>query len=69
MTKISKKLRAKIDDAKQVLSDIVSHYMPATFASSYGAEDMVLMDMIYKFAPDIEILPLIQAVFHKKPMI
>ncbi|MDO7597381.1 MAG: phosphoadenylyl-sulfate reductase [Pseudomonadota bacterium] len=58
MTKISETLAAKIEAVKQVLTEIVADYNPATLASSYGAEDMVLMDLICKFAPEIEIFTL-----------
>lgn len=58
MTDINEKLAKKIEEAKQVLADIVADNSPATFASSYGAEDMVLMDLICKFAPEIEIFSL-----------
>jgi len=58
MTDINEKLAKKIDEVKQVLAEIVADNSPATFASSYGAEDMVLMDLICKFAPEIEIFSL-----------
>jgi phosphoadenosine phosphosulfate reductase len=58
MAEISEKLAGKIESVKQVLADIVKNYDSATLASSYGAEDMVLMDLICKFAPEIEIFSL-----------
>lgn len=58
MTDINEKLAAKIEAVKQVLTEISVNYPPATLASSYGAEDMVLMDLICKFAPEIEIFTL-----------
>jgi len=58
MPEISEKLTNKIDAVKQVLADITANYQSATLASSYGAEDMVVMDLICKFAPDIEIFTL-----------
>jgi phosphoadenosine phosphosulfate reductase len=58
MAEIKEKLAAKIEAAKDVLATIVSDYESATLASSYGAEDMVLMDLICKFAPEIEIFSL-----------
>ncbi len=58
MTIINEKLAAKIEAVKQVLTEISVNYQPATLASSYGAEDMVLMDLICKFAPEIEIFTL-----------
>ncbi|MBL4637967.1 MAG: phosphoadenylyl-sulfate reductase [Proteobacteria bacterium] len=58
MTDINEKLAKKIDEVKHVLAEIVADNSPATLASSYGAEDMVLMDLICKFAPEIEIFSL-----------
>ncbi|NQZ54348.1 MAG: phosphoadenylyl-sulfate reductase [Piscirickettsiaceae bacterium] len=58
MTKISENLMVKIEAVKQVLAKIGTDYNPATLASSYGAEDMVLMDLICKFTPEIEIFTL-----------
>lgn len=58
MTKISENLMVKIEAVKHVLAKIGTDYNPATLASSYGAEDMVLMDLICKFTPEIEIFTL-----------
>lgn len=58
MTDINEQLTGKIEAVKQVLVDIVADYNPATLASSYGAEDMVLMDLTCKFSPEIEIFTL-----------
>jgi len=58
MININEKLATKIEAVKQVLTEIAADYNPATLASSYGAEDMVLMDLICKFAPEIEIFTL-----------
>ncbi len=58
MTEINEKLAIKIEAVKEVLNDIVAGYDSATLASSYGAEDMVLMDLICKHAPKIEIFTL-----------
>lgn len=58
MTNINEALVAKIEAVKQVLAGITADYDSATLASSYGAEDMVLMDLICKFAPEIEIFTL-----------
>jgi phosphoadenosine phosphosulfate reductase len=41
-----------------VLKDIEQNYLPATLATSFGAEDMVLMDLICKHAPGIDIFTL-----------
>ncbi|MCX4190381.1 phosphoadenylyl-sulfate reductase [Methylophaga sp. OBS3] len=58
MTEISEKLQAKVDDAIALLKDIAANYSPAVLATSYGAEDMVLLDLICKHAPEIEIFTL-----------
>jgi len=51
-------LEAKIEQSKQRLIEIARDYAPATFANSFGAEDMVATDLICKFAPEIEIFSL-----------
>jgi len=58
MTIINEALTAKVEAVKQVLAEIETDYNLATLASSYGAEDMVLMDLISKFSPQIEIFTL-----------
>ncbi|MDO9372428.1 MAG: phosphoadenylyl-sulfate reductase [Gammaproteobacteria bacterium] len=51
-------LNDKIAQAASLLKTIASDYAPATFASSLGAEDMVLTDLICKHAPDISLFTL-----------
>jgi len=58
MTTINDALTVKVEAVKQLLADITTEYELATLASSYGAEDMVLMDLICKFAPEIEVFTL-----------
>ena len=58
MKDINQQLAAKIEAVKKVLTEITVDYNPASLASSYGAEDMVLMDLICKFSPEIEIFTL-----------
>jgi phosphoadenosine phosphosulfate reductase len=58
MTDIKPALAAKIDAVIAVLKEIEQDYSPAILASSFGAEDMVLMDLICKHAPGIEIFTL-----------
>lgn len=58
MTDIKPALAAKIDAVIAVLKDIEQNYSPAVLATSFGAEDMVLMDLICKHAPGIEIFTL-----------
>lgn len=58
MSEIKPALAAKIDAVIAVLKDIEQNYLPATLATSFGAEDMVLMDLICKHAPGINIFTL-----------
>lgn len=58
MTEITEKLQHKIDSAISLLKEIERDYSPAVMASSFGAEDMVLLDLIWNHAPGIEIFTL-----------
>ncbi len=58
MTEISEKLQIKVDAAIALLQGIADDYSPAVLATSYGAEDMVLTDLICKYAPEIGIFTL-----------
>ena len=51
-------IEAKIAAAAVLLERIQDEFSPATFASSLGAEDMVLTDLIAKHAPGIGIFSL-----------
>ena len=46
---------SKLLETQQLLKKIVQDHASVTFAHSLGAEDMVLMDLITKHAPSIEI--------------
>ena len=50
--------QAKADAALEVLRRVAAEYSLATLANSFGAEDMVLMDMICRNAVDLEIFSL-----------
>ncbi|MGH8711948.1 MAG: phosphoadenylyl-sulfate reductase, partial [Burkholderiales bacterium] len=50
--------KRKAESVKALLSKIEKGFAPAVFASSFGAEDMVLLDLIARFAPGIEIFTL-----------
>src|SRR5271154_6461001 len=39
-------LETKIHAVRRLLADVVDRYAPAVFTTSFGAEDMVLFDMI-----------------------
>lgn len=51
-------LPEKITRTGRLLKTVASEHPPAAFASSLGAEDMVLTDLIRKHAPAIEIFTL-----------
>lgn len=51
-------LQTKVDDTVALLKRIAEEYSPATFANSFGAEDMVLTDLINRHDIDIEIFSL-----------
>lgn len=51
-------LQAKIAAAAVLLERIQDEFEPATLASSLGAEDMVLTDLVAKYAPGISIFSL-----------
>src|SRR3972149_641751 len=52
---LSSELQQRIDKAAALLKTIAGDYAPAAFANSFGAEDMVLTDLICTHAPGIEI--------------
>lgn len=51
-------LDSRIEQAARLLRTIAADHAPATFASSLGAEDMVLTDLISRYAPDIGLFTL-----------
>jgi phosphoadenosine phosphosulfate reductase len=51
-------LQVKIEQVQALLASAVRDFSPVTFASSLGAEDMVLTDLISLFQPDIEMFSL-----------
>lgn len=51
-------MEAKVQNVIDTLGRIEREFSPAAFASSLGAEDMVLTDLIVKHAPKIEIFTL-----------
>lgn len=46
-------LQQKVEQVVAVLTDTVQNYAPVVFANSFGAEDMVLTDLIYRNKLDI----------------
>lgn len=57
-TRQQEELARKVVAAIQLLGAIQRDFAPAALATSLGAEDMVLTDLIAKHAPDIEIFTL-----------
>ena len=56
---VSKEIMSqRVDDVIAVLRDVVSSSSPAAFASSFGVEDMVLLDLIATHAREIEVFTL-----------
>ena len=51
-------LQNKIDAVSALLQRIEREFPPATLASSLGAEDMVLTDLVAKYAPGISVFSL-----------
>lgn len=51
-------LQEKVNKAEALLKQIETEDAPAAFANSFGAEDMVLMDLIDRAAPSIEVFSL-----------
>jgi phosphoadenosine phosphosulfate reductase len=49
---------AKVAEAKALLARVANDVAPACFATSFGVEDMVLLDLISKCAPGIEVFTL-----------
>lgn len=48
----------KIEEVRKLLDFVEKDYSPATFANSFGAEDMVLTDLIAQHYPRIEMFTL-----------
>ncbi len=51
-------LGSRVDDAVSLLREIAARHAPAVFASSFGAEDMVVIDLIAKHRLPIRIFTL-----------
>jgi phosphoadenosine phosphosulfate reductase len=51
-------LNALVEQATLRLQDVVTAHHPATFASSFGMEDMVILDMLGKLDLDVEVFTL-----------
>ena len=51
-------LQPRIDRARRLLAGVEKNYSPAALASSFGAEDMVVLDLIARDGLGIEIFTL-----------
>ena len=56
MTEIN--IEHKVEEVSRLLKDIHKNFMPAVFANGFGAEDMLLTDLIARYFPNIEIFTL-----------
>jgi phosphoadenosine phosphosulfate reductase len=59
-------LDTRVAEASTRLRDVVAAHSPATFASSFGAEDMVILDLIAKLELDVEIFTLDTGRLHEE---
>ena len=55
-----------VAEASRRVLESVAAYSPATFASSFGAEDMVLLDLVHRLGTDIEIFTLDTGRLHQE---
>jgi len=55
-----------IDDATRLLRDGIARHAPAAFASSFGAEDMVLLDLIARLELDVDVFTLDTGRLHEE---
>lgn len=62
-------LQQKVEQLHSLLGNIQRDYSPAVFASSFGAEDMVLTDLIARHYPGIGIFTLDTGRCRRRPMI
>ena len=56
--KLESELQAKVDHSVKVLQQAYAEHGEITFANSFGAEDVVITDLIRCFVPEIEIFSL-----------
>lgn len=59
-------LSGRIDGAADLLAEAAAKYGPATFACSFGLEDMVIIDLIHRADLDIEIFTLDTGRLHEE---
>lgn len=59
-------LEVRVESAIALLNKIAQEYEPAVFANSFGAEDMVLTDLVARHAPGIRIISLDTGRLHQE---
>ena len=59
-------LQKRIDEASARLRDVVEAHSPACFASSFGAEDMVILDLIDRLELDVDVFTLDTGRLHEE---
>jgi len=60
------KLKARIEETSSVLREVVTVHRPASFASSFGLEDMVLLDLLAGLDLDVEVFTLDTGRLHEE---
>ncbi len=60
------KLNALVEQTASRLRDVVSAHHPATFASSFGMEDMIILDMLASLKLDVEVFTLDTGRLHEE---
>jgi phosphoadenosine phosphosulfate reductase len=61
-------LETRIDEATRRLAEGIARHAPATFASSFGAEDMVLLDLIDRLDLEVEVFTLDTGRLHEETL-
>jgi phosphoadenosine phosphosulfate reductase len=61
-------LTDRIDEAASRLQDATSRHAPAAFASSFGVEDMVVLDLIHRLSLDVEVFTLDTGRLHEETL-
>ncbi len=59
-------LQQRIDEASARLRDAVEAHSPACFASSFGAEDMVILDLVDRLELDVDVFTLDTGRLHEE---
>jgi len=60
------KLNKRVAETSSRLREVATVHYPATFASSFGAEDMIILDLLAKLQLDVEVFTLDTGRLHKE---